>query len=305
MGLLLLLSTSYWGKISVLHMNQNSNSYATPHRLIRRLVVCFLLGAGSSLMAQCVAPHYSIGKVLQESPSSLTAYVSIKLSDFTPRKLICLASVLKARYQGRARIFVAIFSNQEAAKYYVPLGVERTEQMVRWASKLHAVYDFDATEHRERLVLIPDHVAEDESNHDTTIDLLTNAVSPCHLQVKDRCLLEFHDMWYPWAGGYGTPPPTGEVVLTAVISRNGGVAQVALASASVNPPDNESVFVNLAIANLKSWRFEPGIREEPLRITYSFEVVESLPHGTEITFALPDLVTIKTGRSLQLPQRPK
>jgi Gram-negative bacterial TonB protein C-terminal len=58
--------------------------------------------------------------------------------------------------------------------------------------------------------------------------------------------------------------------------------------------DANTVLVNYALQNLRTWRFEPGESDTPLTITYSFLLVNSpsFDHGPDLRISLPDRITI-------------
>lgn len=57
----------------------------------------------------------------------------------------------------------------------------------------------------------------------------------------------------------------------------------------------ESILASAAIQNLSSWRLEPGPRDEPIQITYSYAIDNSLRHtdGMQVQWNLPNAVSIR------------
>lgn len=258
-------------------------------------VLYFVLGLWPFAYGECHAPHYREGKPVAQTSSTLIKQVSIDLDQFAPAALICLAHTLKLENRDLTQITVFIFSDHESAKYYLPMGVEWTAAKIRWASNLHAAYFYDAEKHEEYLLLIPDHLAEDEAALDTRIDLSAARQPSCRLQLKGRCLMAFEHFGYPRQ--YEKPIVAGSVTLTGIIQADGSVSNIRPAEVVTGSKDHRSLLIKTAVANLRTWRFEPTRQSDPVHLRYSFEIVNapSLQGKTQLRFSLPEQVTICTG----------
>jgi hypothetical protein len=73
-----------------------------------------------------------------------------------------------------------------------------------------------------------------------------------------------------------------------MITRSGKVDHVRVVKA-------ESIAPNEAVHNLSSWRREPGARDEPIQITYSYAIDNSLrpTDRMQVEWALPNSVSIR------------
>ena len=66
--------------------------------------------------AECQAPKYRKGFVWEDSSLELGMNISIRMSDFAPDRLVCLAQALRQRYQGRKKMLVLFFGSSKAAR---------------------------------------------------------------------------------------------------------------------------------------------------------------------------------------------
>lgn len=267
-------------------------------RILTVAYVVFALGAGA--FAQCEVPHYRQGGTLFDSKAEVVTNISIRLQDFAPNKLLCLAKSLKGRYNGRKSITVSIFSSHEAARYSTGLlPPEPTKIDHEMFAQLHGYYVYDAEKHDDYIVLMPDPMIGDPSAPtNTKIDLAESTVPVCKLRVNNRCLLAFDHIDLP----SNEKPAT--VIVTGRIERSGVVSAVRLADADLNSSGQERDLEDFAVRNLKSWRFERGGQTDALRIAYSVQRLDApLEHGVNPEFMLPDKVNIQVGPIL-VPAHP-
>jgi hypothetical protein len=256
------------------------------------VVFCF----SSRLCAQCRAPDYRVGKVLASGPSLVLADISIQPGAFTIDKLVCLAAVLKEKYQA-SEVAVAIFGSHKAAVNYTPPAIEKRPDEDLWASQLHAEYYLNREKHQEYVVLTPDGWNPGAESFDTRIDLPMTTKISCRLQIRDRCLVAFHHIWTFEQG-------SATVTLTAQIEEDGSVSDVRVAEPDAPPTNDERTLADFAVHNLQSWHFERSKTKDPIKITYSTERVNTpLDHGIDVEFRLPDRVEIRMGPLLLRPQK--
>jgi len=204
--------------------------------------------------------------------------------------LICLANVLKQKYRA-PEVSVGIFNSYRAAVNYSPLGVEYTENAVRWASMRHAEYYYSTEKHEEYLLLVPDALSVGvNSPFSTRIDLPVTGKPSCKLQIHDRCLVTFDHIAATSEDGSGT------VTLTARIEQSGAVSDVRIPDWGAITSSQQQALADFAMRNLRTWRFEQSRTKDEMRIMYSLEWVHTpLKDGVEVQFMLPDRVNIKMG----------
>jgi TonB family protein len=242
-----------------------------------------------ALFAQCRPPHYREGAMLADSNSVLVQSISIPLVDFTPRKLVCLATSLKERYRDYHYITINIFSSHEASRTLI-YGQESNRETMETLSQMHAEYSFDVDKHEDYVEIMPTGAFPGSSfprpgPFSTKIDLPASFPPHCQLEIDNRCLIALESPSYPDQAQ--KRKASGTVALAARITRTGKVDRIRVVRA-------ESISESAAIQNLASWRLEPGPRDEPLRITYSYAIDNSLRHtdGMQIQWALPNAVSI-------------
>lgn len=234
-------------------------------------------------------PSYEIGKTFPSVNNSIVLDVSLPIGDFSPDKLVCLATALKEKFNHR-QIAVDFFSSHEAARNYSFRRPEVLPKDDLWASKKHAEYYFNPDTKEEYLLLIPDGLVPDQNSpFNTRIDLATGEKSPCRLRIEGRCLLSFDNIYSAKEYGFGT------VIVNAEIKENGAVSVKNAKGESPNSA-RESALTQFAVRNLKSWRFEPADRKTKIRITFSIEQVDTpLKNGINVEFTLPERVKIQIG----------
>ena len=261
-------------------------------------VAGLLLSLATGAWAKCDVPPYKVGKVWEDSTSRVAIGISIRLQDFAPHRLLCLATTLRERYSSRQDVSILIFSDRDASRHYVPSATESSSEKIRNASKMHALYTFDAEKREEYVLLMPDPLIQDPTSPlNTKWDLPNSNEIACNLRICHRCLLEFRHLSYPWQDGGALA--SGVVTLTGTISRNGAVGKIDLVGVEASRAADRSLLVNAAVGNLKSWRFENALTEEKLRISYAFVLTRGsgLKFGTQVSFSLPDRVIVETGEA--------
>jgi TonB family protein len=243
-----------------------------------------------SALAACDPPQYEKALIYEDSQSSTLMQISIRLSDFAPSKLVCLAEALKRSYPGRKKIGVSIFSSYDAAKHYRLVQGDFVGKRPNWGAEMHGDYFYDADKHVEYVEILP---LGAHSPFATRIDLPSSRAPQCQLQIGDRCLLATGALQYP--GDAVKSGNSGTVTLTGTIARDGKLTGVRVAVASLSLVKDGGLLESAAVQDLKSWRFEPTTHEEPVRITYTYEI--SPPDtGREkptIEFDLPHRVIIR------------
>jgi hypothetical protein len=273
------------------------NNKALNRIAARLFVVVVVLSEAICTFGACRVPHYRRGRTWEVTGSDINIDISIRLKDFAPERLICLAGALRQKYPER-NVAAFIFSSHEAALGYVPVSVEQTPVFVEYQSKLHGYYFYNKEKHDNYLLITPDGRSQEvDSQFTTRLDLPVTGTPVCRLAIDGRCLLEFQHIYY--LSFEGKTEISGRVTLGGVIRRDGAVSDLAVVDAKVNPPERQSVLVDWAKEHLGTWRFEPGRHKDRVRITYSFVVADSplVGHGTDVQFRLPYEVRIETGRT--------
>ncbi len=286
-----MISTDNWSRRAAL---QTSNCLFVIRTFL--LAVCLVVGLKAVVYADCSIPHYRVGKIVESTDSTLLITISVGPSGFAPTRLICLAQHLKHKYPHRDLITAFFFESHEAAVNYSPGTLDLGPKAVQYQSQMHASYYFNAGKHEEYLLLMPDPFVHDpESPFNTRIDLPFSGAAACTLQVTNRCLLTFRHILYPWQEGKAEV--SGSVTVTGIINRAGRIMRLAVAEARVDPRRERKVLVDATVNNVKTWHFEASNQRTRIRITYSFELADSpsLKYKTEVQFALPQRVIIKTG----------
>lgn len=256
------------------------------------LAACVALGLSGSILGQCRPVRYRTGR---DYGAELN--VSIRLRDFTIEKLVCLGRALrKGRRKWRNNYIVLFFDSQAAALNFLPAPIETQHaQWTKWADELHAEYIFDADKREERLNVYPvGFGSPDAESLSTTIDLHASARPSCHLQMEGRCLMAVLK-----APAYShealDAEAAGAILLSGTIERDGAVSGLRVVSAHLKPSEEKDSLVNAALRSLESWRFDAAAREDQIRITFSYAIDTSLPHGApvQVKWDLPNRVKIR------------
>lgn len=269
--------------------------HPNPTSVLSLAVVAVLFEAASAFGA-CDVPHYRTGRTWADKASEIDVAISIRLEDFAPERLICLAWALRQKYPGR-NIAAYMFSSREAALGYLPTSIDPSPKVMEYQSKLHGYYSYNRDRHEDYLLIMPDGTSQDlDSPLATRMDLPVTGTPVCRLAINGRCLLEFQTISYPTVEGRAEI--SGRVTLGGSIPRNGALSEVAVVDANVSPPERQSVLLDWARQNFSTWRFAPSRHKDAVRITYYFEVVDGplMEHGSGVQFRLPDEVRIQTCR---------
>ncbi len=246
-------------------------------------------GAGVKALAQCRPPQYREGAIFADSDPVFVQSISMRLRDFTPSKLVCLATSLRERHRDYRSIGINIFSSHEAAQYGIYVQ-ESNREDIETLSHMHAQYSNDADKHENYVEIMPTGAfpggfSFGPGPFSTRIDLPAEASPHCQLEIYSRCLIALEYPSYPDEALRSKA--SGTVTLTATITRSGKVEHIRVAKA-------ESIAATEAVQNLSSWRLEPGPRDYPIQITYSYAIDNSLRHmdGMPVQWALPNAPSI-------------
>jgi hypothetical protein len=253
------------------------------------------LSLAASAWGACVAPKYRVGKELANDKSGAVVDISIRLEDFAPERLVCLAGAIRDKYPDRD-IHAAIFSAYDAARNFTPGDQELTPLAQYARSKLHGSYHYDRNRGENFVFLTPDaDSGSANSPFNTRIDLPLTGPPACRLALDGRCLLEFKHIDYPSVGG--RTDGSGEVTVTGRIRPNGVVSELKAVETKADPPAWESTLKEFALRNLQTWRFATSSRESSLHITYHFTLTDSaLSNDNYLQFQLPNEVRIQSRR---------
>jgi TonB family protein len=260
--------------------------------------LCLLFGTPAVALAQCSPPHYLDGAVYSDDASFMTKSISIPLRDFTPSKLMCLATQLKEMYRDRSYILKYIFSSHQAARYSDSIIFqEYGKETVQHLGELHALYSFDGEKHENYIKILPAganiHPLPLDGPYSTRIDLPVTTPPHCQFEIKNLSLIEFTGIDYPYESF--KRKASGDVTLSATIAQSGKVGRISVVKAESTPAGEERSLARSAVHDLSNWRLEPPPREETIRITFSYVIDNSLkyPGETELQWALPSGITIK------------
>lgn len=270
-------------------------------RLLRVACMFLLLTTGPVSDGQCRVP-YREGKVYENTAESRMMNISVSLADFAPNKLLCLAAELRHKFPNRRKLAIYIFSEYEAAKNYLPPGSEQTTPKSNWASKMHAIYMLDQDNREEYVELLPSPVFSGGTEEwNTRIDLPTQGLPKCNLQIEGRCLIEFRRIFYP----YRDQTPLGSATITSLVTvePSGAIRRVKVVQKKVNPATVAKLFADTTLENLYTWHFESRSHAASFRITFEFTPVQSSAIGknTAMHFELPSRVLIETGLPKETP----
>jgi TonB family protein len=221
--------------------------------------------------------------------------VSVRPGDLAIDKLVCLGQELRERNPRWRSLGVWIFTSREAARYYQPHQECDSEACVKRPDELHAVYDYDRDRHKERLEILPEGERGAESLK-TTLDIPTGSSYHCRLEMGGRCLLSLERPDYPAAASKARA--SGRVVLTGIIGLDGRIRRIRAEDSDASVAEERKAMENEARQNLSTWRLDARPREDPVRITYSYQFMS---HPTRIgwtrsvEYELPNQVVIRIG----------
>jgi TonB family protein len=253
------------------------------------LVLAFL---PSPSPAACDAPRYRVGHVWEASKSNLMMNISVRMSDFVPEKLVCLAQTLKDRYRDGKELEFLIFSTHTAAIHYtMPLSGDSHSKRTPWAMQLYATYFFHPDKNEEYLYLTSNPAKSFiGSPFDVRIDLPAAAIPPCKFQLNNRCLLAFANIEYPQAAKKAKG--NGEITVTATVRRDGKISDAKIAQQQASSLSAEKELADTALENIKSWQFEKTTHSDNIRVTYSYVISTSHEETPGMKLELPNRVVI-------------
>lgn len=254
-------------------------------------LACLIVGTGTSTYAGCRVPHYRKGYVSENSASSIMINVSVAMKDFVPERLACLATALRQRYAGRKSIDVWVYSTHAAARFdRVPEDGDTVKPNTPWDLQIHGFYSFHADKHDERVELLP---FGNDRSFETVFNLPVTVIPPCTLEIKGRCLLALDHIAYP--GDALQAHVSGRATVSGTIARSGKMKDVKAVAPSTNTDIGNNALMIAALANLKTWRFEPASHEDSVRIVYSYQIVNppGLGGTVGLQIHLPDQIVIQ------------
>jgi hypothetical protein len=250
------------------------------------LIGCLYVGE----LEACEPPRYRVAKLIDRD-DAVFGYVSIRLQDFAPQNVACLADELRRRYPDRD-LDIYLFSSHTAAQSYVPEGVEALP--LTYASKLHGTYNYHRGQSVNYLTLLPAGAVEGAEHLWTRLELpLRHPVPNCTLHIGSRCLLALELVDYPSVRGkYDT---SGRITLAGRINKGGRVSGLRVVEVEATHGGDSTMLVGVALTNLKTWRFARDDRDQDIRITYRFDPTPgpTRHRGAYMEFRLPSEVTVR------------
>ena len=89
----------------------------------------------------------------------------------------------------------------------------------------------------------------------------------------------------------------GSVTVRGRVTRDGRVTDVQVVDATGASVDDRTRLERAAVQNLRAWWLEPASGDDAIRITFSYVIDTSAARRgrTDVLFALPGQVTIRTG----------
>lgn len=258
-------------------------------RLVRTrciFAICLLLGLLKPALAECHIPRYRDGFVFADSQAETMINISIRLNDFAPEKLRCLANALHRRFQDRKIVTVFILSSHEAAKNWSIRNIEPTPESLARDTKVHAIYNYNSEKQEDFIALMPFLDLSMRSPFTTRIGRQSDDEIHCTVELADRCLLAMKDIFYP-----GNPRRTGQsgrVRLSGAIRPDGKVQDVQVIG------ENSKIttaFAKEAAENFSTWVFERAKRSDRVEITYRYKIVDNSV-STTVDFKPPNEVLV-------------
>jgi len=257
-------------------------------RAIRRCCLLLLLSlcCANRLAAECKAPAYR-----EVADYRLNTRLTVVSSALTVKNLICLAGLLKARYD-RPKMFVYIFNTEEAARRFLVLKSGAEGYSLSYDRALRAIYSLDQSIQEEYLLITPVGWNDGSDEYVTRIDLPVATIPQCRFELHGRCLVTFEG--YKYHSDISKSPLSGTVTLTAHVNRLGGMSSIHIVSSDSEFGTNRGELTRAAIDNLREWRVEPAPQQDIVRIKYIFDVRSSPPGNAalHVTLALPDQVLV-------------
>ena len=257
---------------------------------------CLILLLVHICFAQCKPPKYRKGRVWDDSKSTVWMSISIRVEDFAPEHLVCLASALKQHYRDRSDIAIFIFSSHWAARNYYPQHANHMSappEQYKAEAEWRGSFVYNTDKHEEYVDINPKGATSSYQAFNTIIDLPVVSKPQCRLQINGRCLLALDDIEYPFDAKMGRV--TGTVTLTGTIDSQGIMTGVTMTESNITPIERKILLENAALENIKTWRFEKSGQQDPFRITFSYSINASKGNEgmTEVQPALPDHIYIR------------
>lgn len=284
----------------------NSSTWAVrpdrglPWRSARRLVVAVALGllVARTAAAQCTPPQFRIGRdLINYESESGAVHISLRPTDFTLGKLVCLARSLRRQHPTWKNVSVLMFSSEDAAVRFVGGKMGVPDDLWRFDKEMRAFYSLDALRQEEYLAITPAGFGGTEF-YDTRIDLRVTATPHCRFELNARCLLALDEIAYPDEAL--RRKVSGKVTVTGAVTREGKLTNLTISDGGGRLVQADDSLGRAAIDNLKTWWLEPAQRTDGLRITFSYEIDASLPRRgqVDVQLALPGQITINTAYRL-------
>ncbi|MGO9094237.1 MAG: TonB family protein [Bryobacteraceae bacterium] len=228
-------------------------------------------------------------------PEEGLVLISIRRSDLAIDKLVCLGRKLRETRPRWRTLGALIFTSREAARYYKPGQECESAACVKRPDELHAIYGYGRDGHKESLEILPE--GEGAESLKTTLDIATGSNYHCRLEMAGRCLLSLERPDYPAVAS--KPGTSGRVVLTGTIGRDGKIRRIRAEESDASVAEERKAMENEARQNLSTWQLDARPREDPIRITYSYQFMSRptrIGWTRSVEYDLPNQVVIRIGQ---------
>lgn len=245
------------------------------------LVVVCTLTLASHAADQCRSPRYQIA-----GGFGAAVHIALQRSDFTVAKLVCLAQSVTLQSATGERPPIFIFDSASAAGEYQPQRYHFTPTTAASFRHLRALVDRRATDGHEILIITP-FGFRDVGDYDTIIELPPTTAPRCRLALDSRCLIALEPVANQ--GETQSLKFTGNVTLSGIVSREGGVTRISVDEANSSSAEGKAWLVREAMNNLRTWWLEAAPREGSVRVTYNFGtgVSPTVSEGVELFIEHP------------------
>lgn len=276
--------------LSMVTPTQLGNSHRSVMQILGFVVAMCMAGPLPAWAANCRVPEYR-EFVWDLAPGGRYSQLWVRSRDVTMPNLLCLFRSLRESQPQGTSVWALVFDEEDAARQFFNLspgtdiGIALPEERApdvrgRQARHLRAWDSFNPDEPSDAFVLCPMGWgwAWREACH--------NRVAPvngrpgplvCEQALQERCLLKMDPLEYP--PDVRRRHVTGTVTLSGRVNRAGRMTRVRVVTSAPTAAAPHADLVRMAVANLHSWRVDPGPSNTDVQIAFTYALEKQWKPG--------------------------
>jgi len=203
------------------------------------------------------------------------ARVVLRTGGLSFDRLLCLQQSLRVAHPEWVGVTVLVFSSRRAAIRFDADTIASVGVVGAYHDDVRAVYWIGPSKDGDTLTLTPlGWELLQEGDYNTVVVFPVQPTAVCRIELNHRCVLALQRIRYPLDAL--RRKASGSVTVTGTITAQGAPTDMQVAAVDADGTRERDWFIQSAVENLRTWRFDPAPMDQAFRITIVFSADASL-----------------------------